>query len=156
MLASYTASLLQALLAAKTRAFQWVCMCRPKFKAHMMRECHAVMTTTTSGMTSMTSKKQAICTHIGTGMVGLKKKGVAGATCKYYKDDIEEDDANEEGEDAARKEDNRVSDDDVDGFEALFKSSPSLLPLCLDAWQHYDSPFSPSLFLPSTTLLLST
>src|SRR6266851_3557468 len=37
-----------------------------------------------------------------------------------------------------------------------FKSLSSSPPLCLDAWWRYGSPFCPSLFLPSTTLLLLT
>jgi hypothetical protein len=59
-------------------------------------------------------------------------------------------------EEEAGKEDNRESSDDADRFEALFKSLSLSPPLHLDMWRRFGSPFSPSLSLPSPTLLLST
>jgi hypothetical protein len=94
----------------------------------------------------------------GGGTAPPGKEDVAGTMRKYCEDDVEEDDANEEGEEEAGKEVNRECDNNVDGFEALFKSLLSLPLPRLDAcqWLRYGSPFSPSLSLPSPTSLLLT
>ena len=151
MPASSTASLLQALSTARTRAFQWACVRGRKLKAHMMRERGAAMTMTTTGTMSTTSTKRAVYTRMGAAAAGLGKEDVAGGMRKYC-----EGDADEEAEKEARKEDNRESGDDADGFEALFKSLSSSPPLRLDSWRRYGSPFSPSLSLPSPTSSSST
>ncbi len=92
----------------------------------------------------------------GGGTAAPGKEDIAGTMHKYCKDDVEEDDTNEEGEEAGGKEDNRESDDDVDRFLALFKSSLSSPPLYLHAWWCYGSPFSPWLSLALLTLFVST
>ncbi len=52
----------------------------------MMREHCAAMTTTISGTISTMSKKQAVCTHIGTGTVGLGKEDVGCKTPHFTAD----------------------------------------------------------------------
>ena len=84
------------------------------------------------------------------------KEDISGMMCKYCEDNVKEDDANEEGEEAAAKEDNRESDDDADRFPVLLKSTPLSPPLCLDAWRRYSSPFSPWLSLALLTSFVST
>ena len=84
------------------------------------------------------------------------KEDVSGTMRKYCEDNVEEDDANEEGEEAAAKKDNRESNDDADRFLALLKSTLLLPPLHLDAWRRYSSPFSPWLSLASLTSFVST
>ena len=111
-------------------------------------------TTKQTKMIGTTSTKRTVYASNGVAVVGPGKEDVVDEMHIYCEEDANEaEDGEEEEEDVDVDVDDRQGDanenDDLDGFEALFKSLSSSPTLRLDAWRSYTSPLSLSQSLPS-------
>jgi len=141
------ANRLATLSMAKTRAYQWARERARAFRAHMMRERQTItMQTKTIGTTST---KRTVYARKGAAVVGPGKEDVVGAMHKYDEEDAREAEDGEEEEEVDDRQGDANKNNDLHGFEALFKSLSSSPTLRLDAWRGYSSPFSHSQSLPS-------